>query len=78
MGSYVVDANRHVGVGTFFLAKNVRQIAESAHDDLEEFEICWVPSKELKKVLFDGRVGIFSYATNIAVGLAALDSKGSY
>jgi ADP-ribose pyrophosphatase len=77
LGSYVVDANRHVGVGTFFLAKNARQIAEPDHDDLEEFEIRWVPLTELKKALFDGRVGILSYAANIAVGLAALDSKGS-
>jgi len=78
LGSYVVDANRHVGVGTFYLATNARQIAEPDHDDLEEFDIRWVPLTELKKALFDGRVGILSYATNIAVGLAALDSKNSY
>jgi len=78
LGSYVVDANRHVGVGTFYLATNARQIAEPDHDDLEEFDIRWVPLAELKKALFDGRVGILSYATNIAVGLAALDSKNSY
>lgn len=78
LGSYVVDANRHVGVGTFFLARNARQIAEPDHDDLEEFEIRWVPLTELRKALFDGRVGILSYATNIALGLAALDSKGSF
>ena len=73
LGSYTVDANRHVGQGTFFLARNVSRIAEPDHDDLEAFDILWVPLAELKKALFDGRVGILSYAVNIALGLAALD-----
>ena len=34
LGSYVVDANRHVGVGAFFLAKNAWQIAQPDHDDV--------------------------------------------
>ncbi|MFN2190467.1 MAG: NUDIX hydrolase [Candidatus Promineifilaceae bacterium] len=73
LGSYTVDANRHVGQGTFFLARNASRIAEPDHDDLEAFDILWVPLAELKKALFDGRVGILSYAVNIALGLAALD-----
>ena len=72
LGSYVVDANRHVGVGAFFLAKDARQLAQPDHDDLERFDVRWVSIDEMKQALFDGRVGILSYAVNIALGLAAL------
>jgi ADP-ribose pyrophosphatase len=75
LGHFVVDANRHVGVGTFFLARNARKIAEPDHDDLEHFDVRWVSLPELKIALFDGRVGIISYAANIALGLLHLDSE---
>ena len=77
LGSFVVDANRHVGVGTFFLARNARRIAEPDHDDLEEFEVRWVSVNEIREALFDGKVGILSYAVNIALALTALDNVGS-
>ena len=72
LGSFVVDANRHVGVGTFFLATGAKRVAEPDHDDLEHFEIRWVALSELKEALFDGRVGLISYAMNIAAGLLAI------
>lgn len=73
LGTFVMDANRHVGVGTFFLAKNAQKVTEPDHDDLEEFIVRWVSPSVLKQALFDGRVGIISYAVNIALGLIALD-----
>jgi ADP-ribose pyrophosphatase len=75
LGTFVMDANRHVGVGTFFLAKNARKVTEPDHDDLEEFIVRWVSPSELKEALFDGRVGIVSYAVNIALGLIALETE---
>ena len=72
LGSHVIDANRYVGRGHFFLAKDARRVAEPDHDDLESFEIRWVTLGELQKALFDGRVAIVSYAITIALGLLAL------
>lgn len=75
LGSFVVDANRHVGVGYFFLARNAKQVARPDHDDLEQFAVRWVPLEMLREALFDGRVGIISYAVNIALGLLAIEQE---
>jgi ADP-ribose pyrophosphatase len=75
LGSFVMDANRHVGVGHFFLARNARRVTVPDHDDLEKFTVRWVSLFELKQALFDGRVGIISYAANIALGLLALENR---
>ena len=73
LGSFTVDANRHVGTGHFFLARDARRVADPDHDDLEQFAIQWVSMEELRQALFDGRVAIASYAINIALGLLALN-----
>lgn len=75
LGLFVMDANRHVGVGSFFLARNAQKVAEPDHDDLEQFVVRWVSRTELERALFDGRVAIISYAVNIALGLIAIDSE---
>jgi ADP-ribose pyrophosphatase len=75
LGSYVVDANRFVGIGHFFLALNARWIANPDHDDLEEFVIRWVPLGALKQALFDSRVAILSSAINISLGLLTLPEE---
>jgi ADP-ribose pyrophosphatase len=75
LGSFVVDANRYVGTGHFFLARNAQKIAEPVHDDLETFAIRWEHPAEIFQALKDGRVAIVSYAINIALGLLALESS---
>ena len=75
LGSFVVDANRYVGTGHFFLAHNAQRISEPDHDDLEAFSIRWENPAELVQALQDGRVAIMSYAINIALALLALDSS---
>lgn len=72
LGSYTVDANRHVGTGHFFLARGVQKISEPDYDDLEQFVVRWVLLDDLRQALFDGQVAIASYAINIALGLLAL------
>ena len=72
LGSFVVDANRFVGLGHFYLARDARRVAEPDHDDLEQIVLRWVSLAELQQALSDGRVGIISYAVNIALGLLAL------
>jgi ADP-ribose pyrophosphatase len=69
LGSYVVDANRRVGEGHFFLARNARKVTEPSHDDLEYFDLRWVSLDTLKVALRDGRVGVLSYAINISLAL---------
>ncbi len=75
LGSYTIDANRHVGVGHFFYATGAQRIADPNHDDLETYDIKWVSRKDLKYALIDGRIGVISYATNIALALLLLDQQ---
>ncbi len=74
LGSFVVDANRGVGTGHFFLARGARSVAAPDNADLEAYAVRWVPLAELRRALFDGRVAILSYAANIALALAALEA----
>ena len=69
LGSYVVDANRRVGVGHFYLARDARRTAEPDNDDLEQIEIKWVSLTEARKGLHDGRIAAMSYAVNVALAL---------
>ncbi|HEX8597558.1 MAG TPA: NUDIX hydrolase [Chloroflexia bacterium] len=72
LGSFVVDANRYVGTGHFYLARRAHPVALPDHDDLEGFEVRWVSLEEVGRALRDGRVGIISYGVNIALALLAL------
>jgi ADP-ribose pyrophosphatase len=74
LGTHVVDANRFVGQGHFFLAHNARQISEPDYHDLEEITLRWETPQEVRQALFDGRVAILSYAVNIALGLLAIET----
>jgi 8-oxo-dGTP pyrophosphatase MutT (NUDIX family) len=73
LGSFIVDANRHVGTGHFFLCLDAREIAAPTPDDLEPFSLRWVSLKELKYALMDGRISVISYAMNVSLALVALN-----
>ncbi|HZD10516.1 MAG TPA: NUDIX hydrolase [Candidatus Binatia bacterium] len=72
LGSFVTEANRHVGVGHFFLCLNVRRVAAPLPDELEPFSLRWVTKQELHYALLDGRINIINYAMAISLGLMAL------
>ncbi|MDX1612845.1 MAG: NUDIX hydrolase, partial [Candidatus Promineifilaceae bacterium] len=74
LGSFVVDANRRVGTGHFYLVNNARQVAEPDADDLEAYVLRWVAPAELQAALSDGRVGVMGYAVAMGLGLLVLDS----
>lgn len=76
LGSFVVDANRRVGVGHFFLALNARSVAEPTGDDLEDFSLRLVSVDELRYALIDGRLGVISYALNVMLAFMALEKLG--
>lgn len=75
LGSYVVDANRHIGVGHFFCARNARQIAAPLSGDLEEYTLKWIPLRELRQGLLDGRIAVVSYAITVALSMLTLNLK---
>jgi ADP-ribose pyrophosphatase len=72
LGSYVVDANRHIGVGHFFCAFGAQKIAQPDSDDVESFAIKWVSPGELRQALLDGRIAVISYAITISLALLTL------
>ena len=72
LSSFVVDANRHVGTGHFFLGYGPTKVCEIDSGDLEEYTLKWVPIDALKRALWDGRLNIMSYGVNVALGLLAL------
>jgi len=72
LGSFTVDANRRVGEGHFFLARNAKKVTEPSYNDLEYFDLRWVSLDTLKVALRDGRVGVLSYAINISLALNLL------
>lgn len=72
LGSYVVDANRHVGVGHFFCAQKVRLAAEPQSYPLDDVVMRWVSLKDLRYALLDGRLGAISYATTVALALLTI------
>jgi ADP-ribose pyrophosphatase len=74
LGSFVMDANRYVGEGHFFLARNARPVADPNNDDLEGITIRWLPLDELRRGLAAGHVAIISYAVNVALGLLAVQA----
>ena len=74
LSSFVIDANRHVGTAHFFLGYGTKQVAEIASGDLEAYTLRWVSPRELKRALWDGRIGVIGYGVNIALALLALDS----
>jgi ADP-ribose pyrophosphatase len=76
LGSFIVDANRRAGQGSFFLARNARPIAPPDHDDLETFTIRWVSAAEAQAALGDGRVQGASYAIALSLGLLSLNADG--
>jgi 8-oxo-dGTP pyrophosphatase MutT (NUDIX family) len=73
LGSFVIDANRHVGVGHFFLCTNAHAVRQPDSGDLEETRLRWVSLKDLRYALMDGRISIISYAMNITLALLALN-----
>lgn len=72
LASLVTDADQHVGVGHFFLARNVQAVTASRHENNSLVEIKWVRLGELKRALWDGRIAGASYATTVSMGLLAV------
>lgn len=75
LGSYTIDANQQVGVGHFFFATGAQRIADPDLSNLEAIDVKWVPIKDLKYALVDGRISVISYAANIALALLLIEKQ---
>lgn len=75
LGSFVVDPNRHVGVGHFFCAQRAHQVAEPNHEDLEAFVARWVALQDLRYALLDGRIAAIGHAMNVSLALLTVLNK---
>ena len=75
LGSYAVDGNRGCGVGHVYLARGARRIAEPNADDLEEQELLTLTRDEIEAALLAGELKVMSWATAVALALAALSRR---
>ena len=72
LNTLVIDKDQHVGTHHFFLVVNAARILHTSQLDENRR---WVPLNELRRALWDGRIGATSDALAISLGLLALESK---
>ncbi len=75
LGSYVGKANHHVGVGHFFCARNAQKVTQPTHQHPEEYQLKWVPLRDLRLALLDGRIAVVSYAVTVALTMLTLEAR---
>ncbi|GAB4269760.1 MAG: hypothetical protein Kow0080_13690 [Candidatus Promineifilaceae bacterium] len=72
LGTFETGSQPQSGVGHFFLAKNAKKL-ESAQS-MRGWQVAWVPLKQLKLAILDGRISRLSHAMNVAMAfLTVLD-----
>ena len=74
LGSYQADGKQSDGrVGHFWLAKVLSPASVPAlHANLQ---IRWIPIREVRYALIDGRIGTFTQAISVALALLALNGR---
>jgi ADP-ribose pyrophosphatase len=71
LGSFVIDANRRVNTGHFFLAQKAQRKRDPEDPDQERFTLRWASRQEVEQALSDGRIAVISHAVNLALALLA-------
>jgi ADP-ribose pyrophosphatase len=72
LGSYLVDPNRGIATGHFFLARKTRYVKTPIVDDLEEQELLLLTLGELKNALKEGEIKVLAWAAAVAFALKHL------
>lgn len=72
LGKYATDANRGVGVGYLFLAREAVFVAKSASDDLEEQEILRLTRTELRDAYLAGEFQVMPWSATVGLALVYL------
>jgi len=70
LGRFTNDGNRGSGTGHFFLARDVRKVADPVDDEMEESIVQTMPMGELVDAMRAGDVHVLSIVA--AIGLAAI------
>lgn len=78
LGSYVVDPNRGVATGHFFLALGAHKVTERDADDLEQQQQVRLSRAELEAALDAGEVRVLAWAANFILALRQLDHTGRH
>jgi len=74
LGKYATEANRGVGVGYLYLAKNAEFSGKRTSDDLEEQELVELSVDEMRSALVAGEFKVISWAACVGLALAYLAS----
>jgi ADP-ribose pyrophosphatase len=72
LGKYVVDSNRGVGTGYFYLAQQAEFAGKTESDDLEPLEMLYFSRSEIQAALKAGEFKSLSWAATIALALQYL------
>jgi len=75
LGSYPADANRGCGTGNFFLARDVRRVADPKKDDLEEQELLELSREQIDEAVARNEFRILPWVTSVILALQFLDGK---
>lgn len=73
LGEFIVNGNLGCGVGSFFRARNARQVKKADAGDLEEMDVCLMDHAALLRSLQCCEVALLNHAA--LIGLAMLDSN---
>ncbi|MCL4266490.1 MAG: NUDIX domain-containing protein [Anaerolineae bacterium] len=71
LSSYLSDSCGYVGAGHFFCAQKVKQTAALIPQTASS-AAQWIPLKELRYALLDGRIASISHATTISLALLTI------
>jgi ADP-ribose pyrophosphatase len=69
LGQFRVDPNRGMAMGTLYLARSARKVAEPDADDLEELHLLLLDRSQLQAALRDGQFKVLAWAANVALAL---------
>jgi ADP-ribose pyrophosphatase len=73
LGTYAVDANRGVGSGHFFLARDARFVGNAEADDLEDQELFLLTRAQIEQSLRRGEFKVMAWAAALALALLRID-----
>jgi ADP-ribose pyrophosphatase len=77
LGSYVLEANRGMGMRHLFLALDCRRVAEPDSDDLEDQELLLLSRDEIERALRAGEFKVVAWAAAVALALNHLTHRDS-
>lgn len=67
VGSFLIDGNKGCGKVHFFIAEELKKIAEPVADDMEESEILFMPVNSVMEAIYKGEINILATASLIAI-----------